>query len=81
MHVENSALTFLKFYNFSCRNLYTKNIRILKTGGLIPKDYNVAENYKQYLNPLPNNFNVDDLTDDEVLMNVLAKILKRYLGK
>lgn len=64
-----------------CRRLYNKNIMLLKTGGFLPTDLNVAENYKRYLNPLPEDFDVSDLTDDRILIETHLVIVKRYLGK
>lgn len=53
----------------------------LKIGGFLPTDLNVAENYKRYLNPLPENFDVSDLSDDRILIETHLIIVKRYLGK
>lgn len=47
----------------------------------MPKDINIAENYKQYLNPLPEVFDVSDLTDDRILIETHLIIVKRYLCK
>lgn len=47
----------------------------------MPKDLNVAERYKQYLNPAPENLDVSDLTDGQVLSEIHGTLLKRYLCK
>lgn len=62
------------------RRLCNKNVRLLKLGGFLPRDLDVAENYKKYLNPLPEVFDVSDLTDDYILIAMHLAIVKRYLG-
>lgn len=63
-----------------CRRLYNKNIRLLKIEGFLPNELDVAENYKRYLTPLPEDFDVSDLKDDKILMELHLILIKRYLG-
>lgn len=64
-----------------CRRFYNKRISVLKNDGFLPEKLNVAENYKGYLKPLPDSFDVSDLKDDKVLMELHLVLVKRYLGK
>lgn len=48
--------------------------------GFLPQDLDVAENYKRYLKPLPQDFDVSDLNDDKILMELHLILVKRYLG-
>lgn len=75
------CLYFKCFCLCRCRRLFSKNVVLLKLGGYIPVDLNVAENYKQYLKPLPDDFDVSDLADDQLLIEIYCNIVKRYLGE
>lgn len=49
---------------------------------MLPKQLKVAENYLQYLKPLPQHFDVSDLIDDSnELRKVHLTVMQRYLGK
>lgn len=61
--------------------MFNKNIAELKLRKFIPENANVAENYKQYLDPLPADFNLSDLTDDNTLLHTHVTTIQRYLRK
>lgn len=72
---------FFYFWSYCrFRKLYSKNVRLLKIEGFLPQDLDVAENYKRYLKPLPQDFDVSDLKDDKILMELHLILVKRYLG-
>lgn len=49
---------------------------------MLPKELRVADNYLQFLKPLPEHFDVSDLNDDSnELIKVHLSVMQRYLGK
>lgn len=64
------------------RRICNFSIAKLKSKSFVPHDLCIPENYLKYLNPLPDNFDVSDLKDDDlILMEVNKTIVERYLGK
>lgn len=66
---------------YSFRKLINKKISWLKLSKYIPAHINVPETLVMYLHPKPIESFINDLTEEDILGQVLVSIIKRYLRK
>lgn len=85
LHEEYSLFQEVGFSNLSLmtlssfRKLINKKISWLKLSKYIPAHINVPETLVMYLHPKPIESFINDLTEEDILGQVLVSIIKRYL--